>query len=97
MIFITFFVDKTWKSSRFPNIIPKTLKFLNLKLKAMKRDIYKQLLDWKRDQRRKPLILRGARQVGKTYILNEFAKEYANNLYINFEKMPSVADRKSVV
>ena len=53
----------------------------------MKRDIYKQLMDWKGDKYRKPLILRGARQVGKTYILTEFAKEYQNSLYINFEGM----------
>lgn len=57
----------------------------------MKREIYKKLLVWKQDKYRKPLVLRGARQVGKTYILNEFTKEYANSLYINFEKMPDVA------
>jgi len=57
----------------------------------MKRALYKKLIVWKQDKYRKPLILRGARQVGKTYILNEFAKEYANSLYVNFEKMPDVA------
>lgn len=56
----------------------------------MKREIYKNLLLWKSDKYRKPLILRGARQVGKTYILSEFAKEYANSLYINFEEMSEV-------
>jgi hypothetical protein len=56
----------------------------------MKRDIYKQLLAWKDDKYRKPLILRGARQVGKTYILSEFAKEYQKKVYINFEGMPEV-------
>lgn len=56
----------------------------------MQRDIYSKLIQWKSDKYRKPLILRGARQVGKTYILNEFAKEYANSIYINFEKMPNV-------
>ncbi len=55
---------------------------------AMKRDIYSQLIAWREDKYRKPLILRGARQVGKTYILSEFAKEYSNKLYINFERMP---------
>jgi hypothetical protein len=54
----------------------------------MKRDIYQELILWKRDKYRKPLVLRGARQVGKTYILSEFAKEYENKLYINFEEMP---------
>lgn len=56
----------------------------------MKRDIYQKLLAWKNSKYRKPLILRGARQVGKTYVLTEFAKEYSNSLYINFEKMLDV-------
>lgn len=52
----------------------------------MKRDIYKKLLAWKQSELRKPLVLRGARQVGKTYILKEFAKnEYSNHVYLNFE------------
>lgn len=57
----------------------------------MKRTIYQKLLDWKQDKYRKPLILRGARQVGKTYILSEFAREYSNSLYVNFERNPSTA------
>lgn len=53
----------------------------------MKRKIYKNLLDWKKDKYRKPLILQGARQIGKTYIVNDFAgKEYHNYVYCNFEK-----------
>lgn len=53
----------------------------------MERKIYKDLLSWKNSQDRKPLILQGARQVGKTYIVNYFAgKEYANSIYCNFEK-----------
>jgi uncharacterized protein len=56
----------------------------------MKRTIYQKLISWKQDQHRKPLILRGARQVGKTYILQKFAKEYGNSIYINFEKMPKI-------
>jgi predicted AAA+ superfamily ATPase len=52
----------------------------------LKRDIYEELLQWKQSRRRKPLVLRGARQVGKTYILREFAqKEYDNYVYLNFE------------
>ena len=52
----------------------------------MERKIYKDLLKWKNDESRKPLILQGARQVGKTYIVNYFAaKEYANCIYCNFE------------
>ena len=38
----------------------------------MRRYIKKQLIEWKNRQDRKPLILKGARQVGKTYILKEF-------------------------
>lgn len=57
----------------------------------MKRDIYNQLLDWKKSDSRKPLIMKGARQVGKTYILKEFAaNEYSNNIYINFEKQAEI-------
>lgn len=57
----------------------------------MKREIYKQLLDWKQSDLRKPLIMRGARQVGKTYILLEFAKnEYRNHIYLNFEDDPTL-------
>ncbi|MCD6579466.1 ATP-binding protein [bacterium] len=53
----------------------------------MKRDVYKKLIEWKNDLNRKPLILKGARQVGKTYILNEFGeKEFENFVYLNFEQ-----------
>lgn len=53
----------------------------------MERKIYTDLLKWKQSSDRKPLILQGARQVGKTYIVNYFAgKEYANSVYCNFEK-----------
>lgn len=52
----------------------------------MKRLLYKDLLKWKNSGSRKPLILEGARQVGKTWLLKEFAKnEYENFLYINCE------------
>src|ERR1700722_18570916 len=53
----------------------------------MKRDIYRLLEDWKRSKRRKPLILNGARQVGKTYSLKHFGKtSYKQMAYLNFEK-----------
>jgi len=53
----------------------------------MKRNIYSKLLDWKNSHDRKPLILDGARQVGKTWILKEFgANEYKNVAYINCDK-----------
>lgn len=53
----------------------------------MKRDIYTSLEEWKRSKRRKPLILNGARQVGKTYALKHFGKtSYEKTAYLNFEK-----------
>ena len=52
----------------------------------MERIVYKQLLEWKNSRTRKPLILQGARQVGKTWILKDFAKrEYKNLAYISCE------------
>ena len=59
----------------------------------MKRDIYRQLLVWKNNPDHKPLILQGARQVGKTYILKEFGKaEYEDVAYFNFEQDPNLAE-----
>ncbi len=53
----------------------------------MKRTLYKKLLAWKSSPDRKPLILKGARQVGKTYLLQEFGvNEFQNTFYLNFEK-----------
>lgn len=51
-----------------------------------KRDILFHLERWKEDTHRKPLILRGARQVGKTTVVNEFGKQFANYLSLNLEK-----------
>lgn len=57
----------------------------------MKRLIIIDLIHWKNSANRKPLILRGARQVGKTYILKEFGKiEFSNTHYFNFEKDESL-------
>jgi predicted AAA+ superfamily ATPase len=53
----------------------------------MKRDVYQGLVSWKASERRKPLLLKGARQTGKTYLLKEFGKnEYAQVHYFNFEE-----------
>jgi uncharacterized protein len=53
----------------------------------MKRDIYQRLEEWKQSTRRKPLILNGARQVGKTYSLKHFGHTfYKKTVYLNFEK-----------
>ncbi len=53
----------------------------------MKRKIKAKLLKWKEKSKdRKPLVLNGARQVGKTYILKEFGREYfKNTVYVNLE------------
>ena len=52
----------------------------------MFRNISAELSAWKKRSRRKPLILNGIRQVGKTWILKEFGRtEYKNTVYINFE------------
>jgi len=59
----------------------------------MKRDLYQSLVAWKHTDRRKPLILRGARQTGKTYLLKEFAtNEYQNHVYVNFEEQSGMSD-----
>jgi Predicted ATPase (AAA+ superfamily) len=53
----------------------------------MYRESIKQLKDWKLNQNKKPLIFYGARQVGKTYLLQEFGKtEYRQMVYVNFER-----------
>ncbi len=52
----------------------------------MQRDFIQNLVEWKDSKRRKPLILTGVRQCGKTYLLKEFGSEYFDNFcYINFE------------
>ncbi len=57
----------------------------------MKRTLYKNFLLWKNSSNRKPLLLQGARQVGKTYLVNEFGNnEYSNFIYLNFEQDPDL-------
>lgn len=59
----------------------------------MERKIYNDLLNWKNSNDRKPLILQGPRQVGKTYITNLFgSREYANVVYCNFEQDEDLKD-----
>jgi predicted AAA+ superfamily ATPase len=53
----------------------------------MKRTKFADLIAWKNSDSRKPLIIRGARQVGKTWLMQEFGKtQYAQTIYLNFEK-----------
>ena len=52
----------------------------------MKRESLKQLQQWKSSKKRKPLILQGARQVGKTWLMKEFGRiSFKNTVYLNFE------------
>ena len=58
----------------------------------MERDAYKRLLAWKGAATRKPLLMRGARQTGKTWLLRAFGRErYAASHYFNFEQTPDIA------
>lgn len=58
----------------------------------MRRNVEQKLIEWKNKKDRKPLILNGARQVGKTYILREFGGSYYKNVvYVNLETNTSVA------
>jgi uncharacterized protein len=59
---------------------------------TMKRSFKNLLISWKNHRERKPLIIRGARQVGKTYILKEFGKDFfPKSHYFNFEKDGNLA------
>ena len=53
----------------------------------MKRNAIEALLKWKKDEERKPMVLKGARQVGKTWLMKEFGKShYDNYVYFNFDE-----------
>jgi uncharacterized protein len=57
----------------------------------MERDSLSDLLKWKNSVYRKPLIMRGARQTGKTWLLKEFAKQNLKSfVYVNFEETPNL-------
>ena len=60
----------------------------------MEREIIKKLIEWKNSKKRKPLIVQGARQVGKTYIIKEFGNRYYENVvYVNFEKNKQISNQ----
>ena len=62
---------------------------LNSDKRCIERKIYADLLKWKEDPDRKPMILLGCRQVGKTFIIKEFGdREYENTVYLNFADNP---------
>ncbi|HQI70360.1 MAG TPA: AAA family ATPase, partial [Bacteroidales bacterium] len=57
----------------------------------MQRFLYKKLLEWKGSKHRKPVLLQGARQTGKTWLVTEFGKhEYLHFVYLNFEETPDL-------
>ena len=59
----------------------------------MYRIAMKKLLKWKESKRRKPLIIEGARQVGKTWLMKEFGQQaYSDTVYINFDSNSRMAD-----
>lgn len=58
---------------------------------AFNRAIWKHLLDWKQKKGRKPLILRGARQVGKTTLVKQLAASYKYSIVLNLEKQSDAA------
>lgn len=58
----------------------------------MKREIMQDLISWKNKRNRKPLLLTGVRQCGKTYILRKFGEEHFDNyVYLNLERDPQIA------
>lgn len=56
----------------------------------MKRDIIKNLHDWSRSPERRPILLRGARQVGKSWLVRQLGKEFQNFVELNFEENPDL-------
>lgn len=58
----------------------------------MERFLMKKLVEWKVSARRKPLVLNGARQVGKTWLLKEFGRQcFDNTAYVSFDNNPTLA------
>ena len=52
----------------------------------MERKIYQELIDWKNTDMKKPLMVIGARQIGKTYTINEFCKkEFKKYIYLKLK------------
>lgn len=59
----------------------------------MYRFAIKKLFEWKQNKYRKPLIIEGARQVGKTWLMKEFGKQaYENTVYVNFDSNSRMAE-----
>ena len=59
----------------------------------MKRKIYDELLKWKNEDIKTPLMILGARQIGKTYIVKEFCEKEFKHAYYDFDKAKMWSDR----
>jgi predicted AAA+ superfamily ATPase len=68
------------KNQSYPDFQPK----------KMKRHVYQELEEWKKQPNRKPIILRGARQVGKTFVVRQFSAEFSEFVEINFENQANL-------
>ena len=72
----------------FSGLVQVPLKSRLKKCNMLKRKIETVLQDWKKNPSRKPLVIKGIRQCGKTFSVQRFAKEnYAHNVYIDFYEM----------
>jgi uncharacterized protein len=76
------------------NVFYNTRKAKNLNTEdALKRKAMQELIDWKGKDDRKPLIIKGARQVGKTWLMKEFGRlHYDRTVYINFDENVTMRD-----
>ena len=84
MFSVVVFIDFTYNKSVIA-LHKNTNK--NVRTNSVERFILKKLLAWKNSTYRKPLILKGVRQVGKTWILKEFGRRYyENTAYFNFDE-----------
>lgn len=63
----------------------------------MRRIVFAELKKWKKEQPRKPLLIRGARQVGKTFIIRQLGKDFQNYAEINFELKPGAKNSNTVI
>lgn len=64
-----------------------TIVALERKVNTMKRNAIQDMVHWENDEERKPLVLRGARQVGKTWLMKEFGRSYYKSfVYFNFDE-----------
>jgi len=69
------------------------IKYIRGGMKMLKRKFYNKLLDWKKTKNETCLLVKGSRQIGKTYIIDYFGKEnYKSYIYINFIESPQTAD-----